>query len=102
MTKKPARVPEMKRPHKWVVMGMFELELGEFDARRAVEHPEDFAVTWRDKAQLVGNVQGPGCSECGIHAKEGLGQSCEGPARLQRAAAEAGQPSRIWTPDQGT
>lgn len=92
MAKKPARVPELQRQHHWVVLGNFELELSEFAARRIVEAPEDTAVPWREQATLLG-VHGPGCSECGIHAKEGLGHACEGQLRLKRLQEEGGQTS---------
>jgi hypothetical protein len=75
-----------------VVIGSFELEMSEFQARKAVESPEDFAMSWRDHAALK-DAHGPGCRNCGIHAREGLGHSCEGPARLERLLAEQRQPA---------
>jgi hypothetical protein len=92
VTKRPARVPELHRQHRWVVVGQFQFGLSEFEARRVVEAPDDFALAWREKAEL-GQVHGPGCFDCGIHAKEGIGKPCEGPARLRRLQETAAGPS---------
>ncbi len=84
--------------HKWTIIGSFELPLGELETKRIIEEPEDVAIGWRERGQLV-KVMGPGCEVCGVHAKVGLGTPCKGADALEAVAARKSLQDRIWTPE---
>ncbi len=93
-----SKVPPMHaNMHRWTLIGSFELKLGEGETRRIIEEPEDIAIGWRERGELV-KVFGPGCEICGVHAKEGLGTPCKGADALEAVASRKALQDKIWTP----
>jgi hypothetical protein len=96
---KPPRVPPLVRRHEWVILGTFEIPVSDSEVNRITNEPDDIAVNWRERAQLVAASK-PGCQVCGGIAADVQGSPCPGASEFERKVTQQAVRDKIWTPEE--